>query len=713
MMMTQDEEDLEEELRCLDIREDHGAEDSDVTPINTPPCTPPILYIKKYPPFKPFEERHKETERHSRLDDFDSRSESSLSWGDDEFEGEATRQVGALFDQLDSLLYKEETPLSPIPYSLETSSSSNSPIFIKNMDHPLGDFQEVISKNAFHNLSRLTSTSESESSFTTDQVIDVEDVTSEIFYDSGRLITHSGPAPHQPSPELQEECLDWVDQFPHFRIRGYQLSSGMLNILDHCLDTEALSQESDYEGEEETIAQDGDFYHLLPLVTCNSANQTKERANPKREAPSSRVCSGSNDPDVLKEQVLIMLFDKLWSSMTGIIEPLLHRYAKYVIEQSVQYSSLSRESSTKGSRVGNQMFNRKVSEELVRTKPKFPVPSDALHRPNSGAYGRNHSANRPLSTMRRPLSAANRLQSAASVPDVLQEELEDLLQVSPKVLQSHEDRGRSRTSSASTTRGSSAQSFKSQISLPSLTTPRTPVHRPVSSKTANHLLTPMKVEVLSSGVEQQPASTSSYHSRARFQEKLQHLSRQGTIQETRGDDQELEGEEEASSVWSRHISFLPPISDNSEVASCKPQSPVMTGESPLLATLSVRGKPLLAAHRPQTHSRRRKHVLASGMQPVVPFLSWVMEHVDSGAKLVMKKRNLVAKNAFVNGEIKNNCWMRSKQFKRSEDSASIVHFIIHIMEALLAWCLVLGPFVCAAWSELSWMHFANQRPSMK
>ena len=81
------------------------------------------------------------------------------------------------------------------------------------------------------------------------------------------------------------------------------------------------------------------------------------------------------------------------------------------------------------------------------------------------------------------------------------------------------------------------------------------------------------------------------------------------------------------------------------------------------------------------------------MQPVVPFLSWVMEHVDSGAKSVMKKRNLVAKNAFVNGEIKSNCWMRSKQFKRSEDSASVVHLLIHTMGTQLAWCLVLGYFV--------------------
>lgn len=51
--MTQEEDDLEEELRCLDIREDHGAEESDVTPTNTPPSSPPILYIKKYPPSHP------------------------------------------------------------------------------------------------------------------------------------------------------------------------------------------------------------------------------------------------------------------------------------------------------------------------------------------------------------------------------------------------------------------------------------------------------------------------------------------------------------------------------------------------------------------------------------------------------------------------------------------------------------------------------------
>lgn len=55
----------------------------------------------------------------------------------------------------------------------------------------------------------------------------------------------------------------------------------------------------------------------------------------------------------------------------------------------------------------------------------------------------------------------------------------------------------------------------------------------------------------------------------RFQEKYQHFSRHGTIQESRGDGQDSETEEEPSSVWSRHISFLPPISDSSEAASCK------------------------------------------------------------------------------------------------------------------------------------------------
>lgn len=157
--------------------------------------------------------------RHSRLDDLDSRSESSLSWGDDEFEGEATRQVGALFDQLDSLLYKEENPLSPFPYSLLTNNSSNSPVFTKTFDHSQkvdGDFnEELSSEKVLPDLSRYTCGSES-SMNSSDQLLDVDE-SFDTFYDSGRLITSNSHASNPPSLELQEECSDWVHQFPHFR----------------------------------------------------------------------------------------------------------------------------------------------------------------------------------------------------------------------------------------------------------------------------------------------------------------------------------------------------------------------------------------------------------------------------------------------------------------------------------------------------------------
>lgn len=156
--------------------------------------------------------------RHSRLDDFESRSESSLSWGDDEFEGEATRQVGALFDQLDSLLYKEESPLSPLPYSFLTNDSSNSPVFTKNFDHPQTeerDLEELSSENAILEISSFASGSEG-SVNASDQLLDVDE-SSDTFYDSGRLMKLRSPGSNPPSLELQEECSDWVHQFPHFR----------------------------------------------------------------------------------------------------------------------------------------------------------------------------------------------------------------------------------------------------------------------------------------------------------------------------------------------------------------------------------------------------------------------------------------------------------------------------------------------------------------
>ncbi|XP_069957071.1 protein FAM149B1-like isoform X3 [Cherax quadricarinatus] len=626
MMMTQDDDDLEEELCCLDIRDDLGAEDSDVTPTNTPPSTPPILYIKKYSTGKPNYEDHMDCGRYSKLEEYDSRTDSSLSWGDDEFEGEATRQVGLLFDQLDFLLYKEHLPLSPIPYSSECSVAGNLPgRYLVDTTVKAGNDGEDLSSDIedlsrISDVERTTIVNKSESFYNVEQV-----GSSEIVYNSPRLLKSSQGftivATHEPTPELQEECSSWVQQFPHFR-----------------------SQENNEEKEEEIIANDGDFQHLLPLVSFTSANQLKKpySDNPRRETCSSRVCSGSNDPEVIKEQILIVLFDKLWSSVTGTIEPLLHQYAKYIIEQSVQYSSLSRESSTRGSRVGGQTPLRKVSEEVIRANFKFPRPY-AVHKLSSSENNEKlETISRPVSGIKRPSSAANRLQSAHFGTDIHQEELQDLLKVSSKPLQNCEDRVKFRTLSASTSRESSAQS---QISLPSLGTPRTPVHRPVSSKTYNHLLTPLRVEGPISSGEQRPASTSSYNTRTRFQEKFQHMSRHGTIQESWGDNSGLELEKETlevpGSAWSRHTPFLPPITDSADAphkvssgkqivrqnvtsrrrnssaerpfnivqeAQQQPQSPVTTGEDVQLSALNVRGTMLSAAYRPHAYTKPKNQV---------------------------------------------------------------------------------------------------------
>ncbi|XP_045592252.2 uncharacterized protein [Procambarus clarkii] len=626
-MMTKEDDDLEEELRCLDIREDLGADDSDVTPTNTPPTSPPILYIKKYPPNNTNYEDFQDCGRYSRQEESDSRTESSLSWGDDEFEGEATRQVGMLFDQLDSLLYNEQLPLSPVPYSSEFSNADNLSIRRLSDSHvkTINDAEDSPSKEdseesiGISDVSRTTTVSQRENAFDVAQVAPTE-----ILYNSSSLLKSSPRfnivATLEPTAELQEECSSWVQHFPHFRVRGRSLSNELLSLLEECMAGGSASRENvEEKEEEEVITDDGDFHHLLPLVSFNSANQVKNSRSDdqRRETSSSRVCSGSNDPEVLKEQILILLFDKLWSSMTKTLEPLLHQYAKYIIEQSVQYSSLSREPSTRGARC--QTPSRKVSEEVKRTDAVFPKPSYAVQRLITSESKGSCETNRPLSGIRRSCSAANRLQSPHFAPYKHQEELQDLLQISSKPLQMYDDRGRFRTSSASAVRGCSAQSI-SQVSLPSLSTPRTPVHRPVSSKIYNHL-TPLRVEGPISYGEQRPASTSSYYARTRFQEKFQHMSRHGTIQESWGDNSGLDVEKDdssevANSAWSRHMPFLPPITDSGETPHKQhqqPHPPVMTGEDLQRSALSVRGTMLSASHRPPLYAKSRNHVFGPVM----------------------------------------------------------------------------------------------------
>lgn len=643
--MTQEEDDLEEELRCLDIREDHGAEESDVTPTNTPPSSPPILYIKKYPPSQPVGyEENKDFGRYSRGDDNECRSDSSLSWGDDEFEGEATRQVSALFDQLDSLLYQDDSVTSAVPWSVSGSTKVcvNEDEKTVSPAGSIGYFSSPESNPDEHIETNIKTINK-------DTIFNVDNVGSQtLLLNSARLLESSSGlgsdllvAP-EPTPELLEECSNWVHHFPHFRIRGRVLETSLLNIIEQYMNEDSLNEET--LENEEVIEEDGHFHHLLPIVNIVSANQVKNSShvNPKTGTSSSRVCSGSNDPEVLKEQVLIMLFDHLWPTVTKAIEPLLHSYAKYVIEQSVQYSSLSREPSTRGARRGRQTPVRKYSADLGRATQRHLKLPESVNRPDSGISVRGYRANRPLSGIQRPSSAINRLQGFQPTPSIHQGELQELLQVTTKPLQNGEDRLRSRISSASHTRESSARSSLSLVSLPSVTTPRGTTQRPVSSRAAHHLLTPMRIDSFSTTLEQRPSSTSSYNARSRFQEKFHHLSRQGTIQEMSSNVSAVEIEEEPqdfpSPTWSRHISFLPPIADNSSSnlpkvysgpslsrqnsssrrsasgeRSYQPsghdtqQSQVMPGEESQLSSLTVRGTTLSAAHRPHAHTKPKRH----------------------------------------------------------------------------------------------------------
>lgn len=163
--------------------------------------------------------------RYSRLEEFDNRTDSSLSWGDDEFEGEATRQVGVLFDQLDFLLYKEKVPPSPIPCSSDSSDTHKFSFLRPGSDasiKPIDDAEESLSSNDIQDMKIITDAARIAQVNQREIFFDVDELgPSEILYNSGRLLKSSPGfcfvSAHEPSPELQEECSSWVQQFPHFR----------------------------------------------------------------------------------------------------------------------------------------------------------------------------------------------------------------------------------------------------------------------------------------------------------------------------------------------------------------------------------------------------------------------------------------------------------------------------------------------------------------
>ena len=266
---------------------------------------------------------------------------------------------------------------------------------------------------------------------------------------------------------------------------------------------------------DEIIAEDGDYEDLLPYVNLsrNFSRSVSKKKTPNSSL-SSRVCSGSSDPQVLREQLLIAIFDRVWLQVTEIISPLLNQYAKYIIEHSAQLSSFSREPSTRGSRSPN---DKPASDVVRNATDNTLLTTDNLARPYSsfGGHGFSKSA-RPAGRLSRPLSAINRLPPTENPPNnVAVQQLHDLLQITTKPLQTNEDRIRSSTLSALKRRRYSVQSTSTSsiVSLPAvnlgssgnslLNTPRTPPATTSLTSFSNQLQ-------ISSGSDQRPSSTSSY-----------------------------------------------------------------------------------------------------------------------------------------------------------------------------------------------------------
>ncbi|XP_076062217.1 uncharacterized protein LOC143037610 isoform X2 [Oratosquilla oratoria] len=654
----QEEDDLEEELQCLNIKDDDGAEESDVTPTNTPWSSSPLI--------QPFCHTHYHlplTSRYSRFDDGDSGTVSSLSWDGDDFEGEATRQVNALFDQLDSLLYTHPSSFSSHPALSSThnevESLSDSLKFSK-IDEDVARGNETVS--AEHSPEVLLSSDE-------------DKVKLDFFPKHLHNSALKQPTVVKPSSDLQEECATWVQLFPHFRVRGKQVDP---LLFDRLFESENVNNAGN--GKEEVIVSDGTYEDLLPLVSLTSDSSAKKNSHtPAKRSSSSRVCSGSNDPEVLREQALILMFDKIWPHVTKVILPLLNQYAKYVITQSVHYSSLSREPSTRGQRIpcsplgtrGNgslvpeqgpvqRTANSGVSDATpLKSASQFSGPG----RPLSSGSGYNY----PNRGIKRPLSSRLQLHNSPSRSNpfkhrVQEEELQDLLLVTAKPLQSSQDRIRSRTPSGYK-RDSSARSYISSVSLPAVITPRTSLQRPVSSRSGHHLLAPMRTD---NNTTDSGRVLSSVSSRI-LQEQFHSLSKQTAIQEI-NDPNVFEEvlSDSPSNSWSRHVTFLPPIADSAysnkmlsktnsgqrrSIASDRLDANGMEGKS-----LSVRGTIFSAQQQQTSHSK----LSWAKLRPVEPFISWVVDQVDAKEEFVRQSSD----NRINSKDSKGFSIAKNKHFQR-------------------------------------------------
>lgn len=76
----------------------------------------------------------------------------------------------------------------------------------------------------------------------------------------------------------------------------------------------------------------------------------------KSSVGQRRVWSSSQDPAVLKEQVLLMLFDSIWPQVINIVGGLVHRYSCHLLASVAALSGVtSREQSSRMSNRGKQL----------------------------------------------------------------------------------------------------------------------------------------------------------------------------------------------------------------------------------------------------------------------------------------------------------------------------------------------------------------------
>ena len=145
---------------------------------------------------------------YQRYDDYDLRTDSSLSWGEDEFEGEATRIVNGLFQQLDNIIYEDDILIKSIHIPVTThlinktkqkpkkkTSEAEKPLRRRYKSKSYTDLSIEETKPINNNLSS------SELSLNEQSAVDL----------------FEAPDIPQPSTSLISECKDWVEKFPHLR----------------------------------------------------------------------------------------------------------------------------------------------------------------------------------------------------------------------------------------------------------------------------------------------------------------------------------------------------------------------------------------------------------------------------------------------------------------------------------------------------------------